>query len=124
MTICKDKDIYVVVSETDGSYFEPHGGPLVWEQYTNSADLESIKKRASTIGDRYGKVEIAKLQFDLDQNDIAIRLLGDKQKISDLVASLHGIAVDVSTTEYGLPIYDEGSEALLEMAVLKWVAGL
>ena len=44
-------------------YFDD-GGPLVFEQYTRSADLESIKKRARELRARYGKCRIAKLQFD------------------------------------------------------------
>lgn len=65
------KDIYVVVAEndqplkmpnTDPMYFDD-GGPIVFEQYTNKADLESIKKRAAQMSLKYGKCRIAKLEF-------------------------------------------------------------
>jgi hypothetical protein len=66
------KDIYVVVAEND----QPHtfggvehlddGGPLVFEQYTRTADLESIKTRAKVMEGRHGKCHIAKLVF-IDQ---------------------------------------------------------
>lgn len=62
-------DIYVVVAENDqelgiaGKPFKDDGGPLIFEQYTRNADLESIKKRAKQIQERFGKCRIAKLQF-------------------------------------------------------------
>jgi len=66
-----NKDIYVVVAENDqplktttrGREFFDDGGPLVFEQYVRTADLESIKKRAQQLSMKYGKCRIAKLQF-------------------------------------------------------------
>lgn len=64
-----DNDIYVIVSENDqpftvgGRTSYDDGGPLVWEQYTRTADLESIKKRVEYLGPRHGKCRIAKLIF-------------------------------------------------------------
>ncbi len=66
-----DKDIYVVVAENDQPHKMPNtekeffddGGPLVFEQYVRTADLESIKKRAEELTKRYGKCRIAKLEF-------------------------------------------------------------
>ena len=66
-----EKDIYVVVAENDQSHqisktdkqFFDDGGPLVFEQYVKTADLESITKRAEQLAIRYGKCRIAKLQF-------------------------------------------------------------
>ena len=64
-------DIYVVVAENDQPFNFPNredpyyddGGPLVFEQYTRLADLESIKARKETIERSYGKCRIAKLEF-------------------------------------------------------------
>lgn len=62
-------DIYVVVAKNDkehiigGKPFFDDGGPLVFEQYTRNADLESIKKRARKMQETFGKCRIAKLQF-------------------------------------------------------------
>ena len=64
-------DIYVVVAENDQPHkipgrdepFFDDGGPLIFEQYTRTADLESIKKRAEQLTASYGKCRIAKLEF-------------------------------------------------------------
>lgn len=64
-------DIYVVVADNDqlitlpsGTIVEPDEfGPIVFEQYTNSASLENIKKRAEQLSQQYGKCRIAKLEF-------------------------------------------------------------
>lgn len=66
-----EKEIYVVVAENDQYHIMPNrkepffddGGPLVFEQYTRTADFESIKKRAALMQQKYGKCRIAKLQF-------------------------------------------------------------
>lgn len=63
------EDIYVVVAENDqpskfgGVEHFDDGGPLVFEQYTRTADLESIKARAKAMEVRHGKCRIAKLVF-------------------------------------------------------------
>lgn len=61
------QDIYVVVAENDKGYNKAfgadYGGPLVFEQYTRSADLNSIKDTINRLGGRFGKCRIAKLQF-------------------------------------------------------------
>ena len=67
-------DIYVVVAENDqpqgitgtDKYFIDDDGPLVFEQYTRQADLESVKERAERLQKLYGKCRIARLVF-LDQ---------------------------------------------------------
>jgi hypothetical protein len=64
-------EFYVVVAENDQPHkmptrkelFYDDGGPLVFEQYLRSADLESIQKRAEQLNKTYGKCRIAKLQF-------------------------------------------------------------
>jgi hypothetical protein len=62
-------DYYVVVSDNDqpitigGKLHVDDGGALVFEQYLANADLESIKKRAEYLSQRYGKYRIAKLVF-------------------------------------------------------------
>ncbi len=64
-------EIYVVVAENDQPHkmknrdepFYDDGGPLVFEQYTKSADLDSIKKRAAQMQIKYGKCRIARLDF-------------------------------------------------------------
>jgi hypothetical protein len=66
-----EQEIYVVVAENDQPHRMPNkeepffddGGPLVFEQYTRTADLESIKKRAIQMEAKYGKCRIAKLEF-------------------------------------------------------------
>lgn len=66
-----EKDIYVIVAENNQPHKMPNtekeffddGGPLVFEQYVRTADLENIKKRAEQLTPRYGKCRIAKLQF-------------------------------------------------------------
>ena len=72
----KNGDYYVVVAENDktvtfpsGREFFDDGGPLIFEQYTRSADLESIKKRADVMSQKYGKCRIAKLVF-IDEGDL------------------------------------------------------
>jgi len=57
------EDIYAVVCDNDGGH-DPDG-PLIFEQYTHNADLESIKKRRAYLegSGRYGKCRIAKLEF-------------------------------------------------------------
>jgi hypothetical protein len=63
-------EIYVVVAENDKPFKRPSGdefhdemGPLVFEQYTRTADLDSVQRRAETLGRAYGKCRIAKLIF-------------------------------------------------------------
>lgn len=64
-------DIYVVVANNDKPHklpgrkepFFDGGGPLIFEQYTRSADLESITKRKQQLEQSYGKCRIAKLVF-------------------------------------------------------------
>jgi len=64
-------DIYVVVAENDKPHkmpgrdelFYDDGGPLIFEQYTKTADLENIKKRKEQLEASYGKCRIAKLEF-------------------------------------------------------------
>ena len=64
-------DIYVIVADNDKWHKMPNredpffddGGPLVFEQYINSADLESIKARIIQLGGKYGKCRIARLEF-------------------------------------------------------------
>lgn len=65
------QNIYVVVADNDRpisltNLDEPHvddGGPLIFEQYVRTADLENIKKRRDQLSLRYGKCRIAKLVF-------------------------------------------------------------
>ena len=65
------QDIYVVVAENDKPInlsngkkaFIDTGGPLIFEQYIKTADLENIKKRRDQLSLRYGKCRIAKLVF-------------------------------------------------------------
>ena len=62
-------DIYVIVVTNDqkhmiaGKEFYDDLGPLVFEQYTKTADLESIKNRIKFLDGTYGKCRIAKLEF-------------------------------------------------------------
>ena len=58
----EQEHIYVVVAENDQSDHDD-GGPIVFEQYTKDADIESIKKRANGLQRRYGKCRIARLDF-------------------------------------------------------------
>jgi hypothetical protein len=70
------KDIYVIVADNDKpqyiskenqDYYDD-GGPLIFEQYTRTADLERIKKRAKQLERRYGHCRIARLVF-IDKDD-------------------------------------------------------
>jgi len=56
-------DIYVLISETDGSG-RKHTA-IVFEQYIEDgkASLKAVKKFQKQVGDRYGKTRIAKLTF-------------------------------------------------------------
>ena len=65
-------EIYVVVAENNRpikipgrgeELFYDKGGPLVFEQYTRSADLEEVTARAKMLSKIYGKCRIAKLEF-------------------------------------------------------------
>lgn len=62
-------DYYVVVCDNDmpitirGNKHFDDDGALVFEQYLKNADLESVKKRAEFISQRYGKCRLAKLVF-------------------------------------------------------------
>ena len=64
-----ENEIYVVVADNDqkhligGKEHFDDGGPLVFEQYTRTADLKSIKRRAEQMEKNYGKCRIAKLVF-------------------------------------------------------------
>lgn len=70
-------DIYVLVADNDqlhpmpynGKPYYDDGGPLVFEQYTNAADIDSIKARIARLKGRYGKCRIARLEF-IDDKDI------------------------------------------------------
>ena len=65
------QNIYVVVADNDRPITLPNrdeplvddGGPLIFEQYVRSADLENIKKRRDQLSLRYGRCRIAKLIF-------------------------------------------------------------
>ncbi len=76
---------YVLVAENDGAPYPPHegwlewhqtlhtappyaserSGPLVWETYLQptGSNLAAVKECAARLGDRYGKVRIARLEF-------------------------------------------------------------
>lgn len=61
-----DQAIYVVVCQND----KPHprwgvdeGGPLVHEQYTRTATLENMQKRAAQM-EAHGACRIARLVFE------------------------------------------------------------
>jgi hypothetical protein len=64
-------DIYVIVADNDQPHRMPNreepfyddGGPLVFEQYTKTADLENIKRRIAQLAGKYGKCRIARLDF-------------------------------------------------------------
>ncbi len=68
-------DIYVVVADNDKTspiiyQYHNDNGPLVFEQYTRVADLESVKKRAEKLSKKYGNCRIARLEFiDYEQNE-------------------------------------------------------
>jgi hypothetical protein len=62
-------EIYVVVADNDKTIWTKNmahddpGGPLVFEQYTNVANLENIRTRAGSLSRQYGVCRIAKLVF-------------------------------------------------------------
>ena len=55
---------------------------------------------------------------------LVIKLLGNDDKVDELLSNLNQIATDVDSYEYGLPLYADGSKELLRKAVIKWIAGL
>ena len=60
-----ESDIYVIVADNDG--VKDPEGPLIFEQYTRTADLASIKKRVEYLAGKYGKCRIARLVFIDDE---------------------------------------------------------
>lgn len=56
--MANEEEIYVVVADNDkgflinGNVHFDDGGPLVFEQYTKTADLKSIKKRRDQLQER------------------------------------------------------------------------
>jgi len=62
-----DKDLYVIVAETE--CVELPGRPIVWETYLDgrSASLEVARMRRASIGAAYGETRIAKLVFIEDE---------------------------------------------------------
>ena len=64
------KDYYVIIAENDqqinmpdGTAYIDSGGPLVFEQYINQGDWETVNKRRAQLQKTYGKCRIAKLVF-------------------------------------------------------------
>jgi hypothetical protein len=63
------EDIYVLVADNDlamdtlGVKWADSKGPIVFEQYTNSASLKEIQERIQLLDGRYGRCRIAKLEF-------------------------------------------------------------
>ena len=65
------QDIYVVIADNDKPIhisngkkaFIDTGGPLIFEQYIKTADLENVKKRRDQLSLRYGRCRIARLVF-------------------------------------------------------------
>lgn len=64
-------DIHVVVTENTQPHkigdreelFYDDKGSMVFEQYVEDADIESIKNKAKSLEPRYGKCRIARLEF-------------------------------------------------------------
>ena len=57
----KDPSKYVLIFPNDG--VDKKKGPLVMEQYLNSASLEEIKIRKEILEKRYGECQIAKIEI-------------------------------------------------------------
>jgi hypothetical protein len=49
-------------------------------------------------------------------------LLKDQAKCDELLSELDAIAVDVSSFEFGLPMYDDGAKARMREALYRWAA--
>lgn len=50
-------------------------------------------------------------------------LVKNPAKCDELLEVLDEIARDVSSYDYGLPMYDDGSKARLREAIYQWAAG-
>ena len=59
----KQADCFVLCSERDTCDDRPDSQPIVFETFINNSSLSEIKARAEQIGDRYGKLKIARLTF-------------------------------------------------------------
>lgn len=57
-------------------------------------------------------------------NDLVINLLGNDEKVDELLNNISGAAIEHNSYEYGLPMYDDGQKEILRKTVLKWIAGL
>jgi hypothetical protein len=49
------------------------------------------------------------------------RLVANPTLVNNLLDELHKVAVAAGGSEYGLPIFDNGSRALLREAVYRWL---
>lgn len=86
----ENKEIYVVVADNDQPFRSSYNGKItiypkdedgavVFEQYTKSAGLEEIKKRAKRMSVRHGRCRVAKLEFtDIEFNEIK-KFMKDKK---------------------------------------------
>jgi hypothetical protein len=55
---------------------------------------------------------------------LVINLLGNDEKVDELLTAIDKAARDESTYEYGLPLWSDGSKEILRKIVIKWIAGL
>ena len=55
-------DRFVVVSEGDMESWIHSEGPIVHETHTHDASLSNMVKRADSLGTRYGRTQIFRLQ--------------------------------------------------------------
>lgn len=58
-----EKDIYVLVAERDTYEPQADSHPIVFEQYIDKGSLKNAIAFKERLGDKYGKIRIAKLQF-------------------------------------------------------------
>jgi len=103
-----DKDIYVIVAENDDGH-DPMG-PLVFEQYTNTASKEQVEARVKSLNGRFGECRIARLVFDTSAP--APAELGELENVIDFLRTLPIDCMGTGDREQGgyqieYPIRDE-----------------
>ena len=58
-----ENDLFVIITERDSPDFWSSSGAIVGEIYTQKGSFSDVMERAKCLGDRYGKIHIARLQI-------------------------------------------------------------
>jgi hypothetical protein len=80
----------------------------------NEKQIESLERRVATLEAQANQPKLAQSPAPLPNVSI--------DDVSDLLETLHDIAVDYNPHDFGLPIhYNEDTAALLRKAVFAWL---